>query len=331
MFTTPAPARLGAAAVSLAVLTSLALGACSAPGPVAAAAKESSTPQPANEKNCGRQLHFDTPPQRIISLWPAVTEMLIALGVKDRVVGQAFTDQSPPLAEYADAYKSIPVLATNSVSRETLMNSRPELIVADGEYHFNGTELPTIEELNKLGVQVYIISSFCNGQTTTGHVTDAATDLAALGRITGAEGTAKTLIDRQLTELEKAAKKITGAEPVPLALVQFYDNALYADARGLYSDVVERAGGKNIYENDLPAGQYYAQIAAEDLARKNPGTLVYLYNSEEDKAAQLAAIREKLPTVDAVRNNRLYPLPSTDFIGSRAVDGVRELSALLHP
>jgi iron complex transport system substrate-binding protein len=331
MFKRPARARLGAATLSLTLLTSLALGACSAPGTVATAAEESSAPQPVSEKNCGRQLHFDTAPTRIVSLWPAVTEMLIALGAKDRIVGQAFTDQSPPLSEYADAYKSIPVLATNSVSRETLLNSRPELIVADGEYHFNGTELPAIEDLNKLGVQVYIISSFCNGETTTGHVTDAADDLGSLGRIVGAEGTAKTLIDAQKAELEKAAQKIARAQPVPLSLVQFYDNALYADARGLYSDVVERAGGKNIYENDLPAGQYYAQIAAEDLARKNPGTLVYLYNSEEDKAAQLAAIREKLPTVDAVKNNRLYPLPSTDFIGSRAVDGVRELSALLHP
>ena len=330
MFKTPAHARLGAATLSLALLTSLALSACSAPATVAAAAKENSAPQRVNENNCGRQLHFDTPPQRIISLWPAVTEMLIALGAKDRIVGQTFTDQSPPLEEYADAYKSVPVLATNSVSRETLLNARPELIVADGEYHFNGTELPSIEDLNKLGVQVYIISSFCNGETTTGHVTDAATDLASLGRTVGAEDTAKTLIEGQKTELDEAAKKIAGTEPVPLALIQIYDNALYADARGLYSDVVERAGGKNIYENDLPAGQYYAQIAVEDLARKNPGTLVYLYNSEEDKTAQLAAIHAKLPTVDAVRNNRLYPLPSTDFIGSRAVDGVRELSALLH-
>lgn len=331
MFTRPAHARLSAATLSLTLLTALTLSACSSPGTVAAAAKESATPQPVSEENCGRQLHFDTAPTRIVSLWPAVTEMLIALGAKDRVVGQAFTDQSPPLAEYADAYKSIPVLATNSVSRESLMNSRPELIVADGEYHFNGTELPSIADLNKLGVQVYIISSFCNGETTTGHVTDAATDLASLARIIGTEATATTLIDRQKTELEEAAKKTAGVEPVPLALVQFYDDALYADARGLYSDVVERAGGKNIYENDLPAGQYYARIAAEDLAKKNPGTLVYLYNSEEDKTAQLAAIREKLPTMEAVKNNRLYPLPSTDFIGSRAVDGVRELSALLHP
>lgn len=324
-------AALGAAILTGSLLAGFSLSACAGPDTAAAAANKGTAAQPISEENCGRQLSFDAAPQRIVSLWPAVTEMLIALGAKDRIVGQAFTDQSPPLQEYADAYKSVPVLGTNSVSRETLMTARPELIVADGEYHFDGTELPTIPELAKLGIQVYVISSFCNGAVTTGHVTDAAADLASLGNIVGSADTAAALIERQRSDLETASQKTSGAEPVPLALVQFYDNALYADARGLYSDVVQRAGGSNIYDQDLPAGQHYAQISTEDLAKKNPGTIVYLYNSEEDKAAQLAAIRAGLPTVEAVKNNRLYPLPSTDFIGSRAVDGVLELSALLHP
>ena len=290
-----------------------------------------STSYPVSVTNCGRTLHLPTAPQRIVSLWPSITEMLVALGAGDRLAGQAFTDQSPPLPQYKTAFDKVKVLGTDAISRETLLSARPDLIVADGEYHFNGKELPTIAALNQLGIPVYIISSFCNGAVTTGKVGDVDTDLTALGTMVNAADQAEQLKKQLAGRLSATAARVAHKPAVPLVLCQVYDNALYADAEGLYSDVVRRAGGTNLFDGALPKDQYYAQVSTEDVARKNPGTIVYLYNTDAERADTLAYLKKTFPTVDAVRNNRLIALPSTDFIDLRAVDGVVTLAAALHP
>jgi iron complex transport system substrate-binding protein len=326
----------------LAVLTTAALaaGCASAAAPatppatsaaVTAGAAAGSTTYPLTITNCGRTLHLPAAPQRIVSLWPSITEMLISLGAGDRIAGQAFTDQAPPLPRFKSAFDKVRVLATDAVSREVLLSARPDLIVADGEYHFNGKELPSIADLGKLGIPVYIISSFCHGAVTTGHVTDVYTDLAALGAILNTAGQAGSLKKTVAGQLSAAAAKVKGKPLVPVALLQIYDKAVYADAEGLYSDVVSLAGGTNIYDGQLPKGQYYAQVSVEDVAKKNPGTIVYLYESDADKASTLAYLKATFPTVAAVRAGRLIALPATDFIDMRAVDGVTALAAALHP
>jgi len=321
---TPRP-RLRRAALATALL--LALSGCAAH---ASASSPDATARPTSVVNCGRTLSFPHSPHRIVSLWPAITEMLLSLGAHDRVVGQAFTDQSEPLPGYAKAYNTIPVLSKDAVNEETLISAKPDLVVADGEYHFDGKELPTIAQLKTLGIQVYVISSFCHGSVTTGHVADAQTDLTALGTLLGAAPRADELVAKQKSDLAAVTNRVAHTSATPLAVIQFYDGALYADARGLYSDVVTTAGGKNVYDADLPTGAYYAQVSVEDFLTKNPATIVYLYNSESDRAAQLDSIRKLLPTVAAVQQNQLIALPSTSFIGSRAVDGTVALAKSLH-
>lgn len=290
-----------------------------------------STGYPLTVTNCGRTLDLPQAPQRIVSLWPTITEMLIALGAGERIAGQAFTDQSAPLQKYKAAFAKVKVLATNAVSRETLLAARPDLIIADGEYHFNGKELPTIADLGKLGIPVYIISSFCNGAVTTGKVADVKTDLASLGTMLDVSARAATLTTQVTGRLAKAAAQVGGKVAVPLVLCQVYDTALYADAEGLYSDVVRLAGGTNLFDGQLPKNQYYAQVSIEDVAKKNPGTIVYLYNTDAEKASTLAYLRKTLPTVAAVKNNRLIALSAADFIDLRAVEGVTALASALHP
>ncbi|MFT7709725.1 ABC transporter substrate-binding protein [Clavibacter tessellarius] len=325
----PAPRRLAALA-GAAAAAALLLAGCAADTAGAGAPDAAATSGPVSVDSCDRTLSFPTGPQRIVSLWPAVTEMLLQLGAADRLVGQAFTDQSPPLDAYRDAYDRVPVLATGAVDRETLLAAHPDLIVADGEYHFDGTELPTIDDLAALGIRVYVISSFCHGQVTTGHVDDAATDLTALGTLLGAEPAAADAVADQRARLAAVDDRVRGADPVDLAVLQVFDGAVYADARGLYSDVVARAGGRDVYEDALPADQYYAEVSVEDVARRDPGTIVYLYSTDAERDSVRADLEARLPGVRAVREGRMLALPSTDFIGSRAVDGVVALDALLH-
>lgn len=327
-------AALAGAAAGLAAL----LTACGSPvpaesgGPAAAVADAGNrTTYPARAENCGRTVKVDRAPERIVSFFPSNTELLLELGLKDRIAGQTWTNQSPPKPAYADTYKSLKVLAPGEISREALLAARPDFILADGEYQFDGTKLPTIEELAQLGVPVYIDSAFC--PKTTGSATlDATTaDLTALGALLDAKAPAHKAVTA-LRERLAAVDKSVGARPAtPVAMVQIVDKQLYALSGGLYSDILRRAGGNDLLTGAVPAGSNFGPYSAEDLAKKDPEVLVYNYTGEEDRAASEAWLRSHLRATRAVREDRLVAVPAADFSELRAVDGTVALAEALHP
>lgn len=282
--------------------------------------------------NCGRELTFTEPPTRIVSLYPPLTELLLALGAKNQIVGQSGLNQAPPQAEFKAAIDAIPVISKAEPSTEALLAARPQLLIAEGDYHFDGKRLPTIDDLKARGIQVYIDTAHCPGKKAEGKVADAYTDMGNLGRLLGDEQGAAVLTGQQQRTLADVATRLTGREPVRTALVTVYDKSLYVDAGGVYSDVLTLAGGKNVTEkSELPAGEYYAQVSAESVAKKNPDAIVFTYLDEEGRSSSEQWLREAFAATAAVRNDRLIAVPEAAFSGGlRSFAGVAELAGALH-
>ncbi|MEW2368049.1 ABC transporter substrate-binding protein [Streptomyces sp. NPDC006656] len=329
-----ARAALAGAVAGLAAL----LTACGSPAPAdsgkpaaAVASAGARTTYPAQAENCGRTVKVDRAPERIVSFFPSNTELLLQLGLKDRIAGQTWTNQSAPKPAYADAYKTVKVLAPGEISREALLAARPDFILADGEYQFDGTKLPTIDELTKLGVPVYIDSAFCPQSTGTATLDATTADLTAIGKLLDAQGpagTATTAMHDQLAGIDKAV----GSRPAtPVAMVQIVDKQLYALSGGLYSDILRRAGGNDLLTGTVPQGSNFGPFSAEALAKKDPDVLVFNYTGDEDRAASEAWLRDHLGATKAVRENRLVAVPAADFSELRAVDGTVALAKALHP
>ncbi|GAA0423370.1 lipoprotein [Acrocarpospora corrugata] len=317
----------------IAVFALLALtAACGATTePNAVAADPATTAFPAQVTNCGRTVQVDQPPQRIVSFFPSNTELLLALGLKDRIAGQVWTDQSPPKPAYAADYASVKVLASGEISREALLAARPDFILADGEYNFDGKKLPTIAELAALGVPVYVDAAFCPDTTGTATLADTGRDLDALGALLGVPdrtAKAKTTVEAALTDLRE---RLTGQPPVGTAMVQIFDKQLYALARGLYSDIVRTAGGANLLDGMVPAGKNFDAISVETVAKADPDTIIYHYTDDTDRAAAETWLRQHLSQTKAVKNGRLIGTPAADYSALRAIDGTQALARALHP
>ncbi|WP_432841989.1 ABC transporter substrate-binding protein [Dactylosporangium sp. CA-092794] len=288
---------------------------------------------PATVTACGRDLTFAAPPRRVVSFYPAMTELLLALGLDDRIAGQVNTDQSPPSPAYAQRYARVKVLAEQEPSIEVLLAARPDLIVADAAYHFDGKQLPTMDDLAAKGIPVYLDASFCDGRKVLAKVTDVTTDLTGLGRVFGAAEAAAGLAEQARATLAGTATRLSGRTPARCALVTVYDKALYADAGGLYTDVLTLAGGENLTaQSELPAGEYYAQVSPETIARKNPDVIVATYLDDEGRATTLDYLRRTFADTTAVRTGRVLATPEATFGGAlRSVDGVPALARQLHP
>ena len=175
--------------------------------------------------------------------------------------------------------------------------------------------------------------SFCDGRKVLTKVSDVELDLDNLGRVFGVLPIARKLADDVRTSLADVARRLAGRTPVRAALVTLYDKALYADAGGLYTDVLTLAGGQNLTpQTELPAGEYYGQVSPETVAAKNPDVIVYAYLDEAARRDAENYLRTTFARTAAVKAGRLVATPEATFGGAlRSVAGVTTLAKQLHP
>ncbi|WP_250445195.1 ABC transporter substrate-binding protein [Actinotalea sp. C106] len=288
------------------------------------------TAEQVSVQNCGRTVTLDEPAQRIVSGWTTSTEVLLAVDQGDRLVGQYNSSNGTPSEEYADAFAEIPVLSATALSREQLAAAQPDLIWADGEYLFDGSQLPTIDELASQGTQVLVLSGFCGDDATAATVEDVFTDLDAIGTLLGESSATEVLADQLRERLQAVETRIADQPESPLVFLADYEGVLYT-YDGVYTDIAEKAGGHNLYAGELPPGQYYSEISREDVLTRDPGTIVLLTGPGADTEAAVAGLSELLPGVTAVSEGRVVTMPESDSTNLRVVDGVERLSQALHP
>ncbi|WP_243060092.1 ABC transporter substrate-binding protein [Nocardioides sp. SR21] len=319
-----------------ALLPLLALSACgSAPDTDAEepAAGAAASAFPMTFDSCGTDVTVPAAPERVLSFYPTMTEMMVALGLEDRLVGQVNTQYGTPSEQYADAYDAVRVVAEGEPSAETVIGERPDLLLAEQEWRFDGKRLPTRASYAEDGLPVLVSESLCADTKTETTVPDTYEDLERLGRLFGVEERAADLVAELEDVVAGVQEAVAGEEPASLAILSVYESTLYVQAGGLYTDVVERAGGRNLITSaDLPAGEYYAAWSPEKIVRLNPDVIVFPYNDEQVRETALAYIEDRLGTTDAVRGGRVVGVPEPVFGGGvRSSLGVEEVARLLHP
>ena len=109
--------------LALGTISLIALAGCAA---TPAAAPEPSADLAVTVDNCGTEVVFDSPPQRIVTVKSSTTELLLALGVGDRIVAQAFPDG--PIPEQWAPEGGITVLSDSAPGQESVLELEPDLV-----------------------------------------------------------------------------------------------------------------------------------------------------------------------------------------------------------
>ncbi|BFO16782.1 hypothetical protein SHKM778_31700 [Streptomyces sp. KM77-8] len=125
---TPARMRgfLRATAVSVVLLT-VGCGASDAGGGDAKSTAAVPAGFPVTVDNCGVRTTYDRPPSRVVTIHQHPAELLLALGLEDRMAGTAFPD-SAVLPELREKYEAIPELAEREPSFEKILDAEPDLV-----------------------------------------------------------------------------------------------------------------------------------------------------------------------------------------------------------
>lgn len=156
--------------IVVAGILTLSIAGCGASEPVkeqgAGTTNEGRTVYPLTVENCGTKVTFDGVPQRVVSLDQNSTEILLSLGLAERMVGTAsWTD--PVLDSLAEANTSVPRLADNAPTYEVLLNADPDFVTASfGRHYKSQGGIATRDRLAETGIESYLSPTDCEGSTS---------------------------------------------------------------------------------------------------------------------------------------------------------------------
>ena len=264
----------------------------------------------------GRQVRIEKLPERIISLSPANTEIVYALGLEQKLVGVT------NFCDYPEAAKEkTKVGGFSTIDIERVIEMQPDLILA-AELH----KEEVIPALWRVGLPVV-----CVYPTNLEEVLEG---ISLVGKCTGKEEEASQLVNEMRGRIEvitnKAASLTEAQKPRVFSII--WHDPLMSVGLGLRHDLIVEAGGINIVEE---LGEEYPSVSLEWVIDKNPEVIIagVGMGTGEDLTFQFALNEERLAGVDARINNRVYQI-NLDLIGRsgpRIVQGLELMAKMIHP
>jgi iron complex transport system substrate-binding protein len=150
--------------LALVPLAGVALLAGCAAGPATGAAtpspSASAAAKPVTVDNCGAAVTFDAAPERVVTIKSTSTEMLLALGLGDRIVGTAFQDGPLP-EDLAAKGAKLTSISDQVPSEESVLELEPDLVYAGWESNFSADGAGDRGELQSLGIASYVSPAAC--------------------------------------------------------------------------------------------------------------------------------------------------------------------------
>lgn len=252
--------------------------------------------------DAGRAVALGALPRRIVSLSPAVTELLFALGVGDRVVGRTTWCDYPP------AVRQVPSVGDGlNPNIEAVVARQPDLVVL----YLSALNETAAAQLARLAIPAVVVRQ--------DRLEDIARAARLLGRLTGA--------DRAGDSLARAVEEvIAGKRPrLPLGRVAFvvWDNPPVVIGAGSYLDeLAELAGAANVFHDVAEAS---ATVGLETIVARDPDLIVVLRDSATAEPPGFTRRPEWQP-VRAVHRGRILYLTGSLFArpGPRAAQAVAE-------
>lgn len=283
--------------------------------------------------NCGVSNTYAKPPTRVVTLNQAATEVMLALGLQDRLVGTAYLDDQI-LPELAAAYAKVPVLAAQYPSREVLIAARPDFLYAAYPGAFGATGVGTRADWKARSVDTYLAPAGCVDKTKPPGVSLETTfrELREIARIFGVVSRADALIAGYLTELRAIRDRIgTLTSPPRVFWYDSRDPPQVGGCCGAPNEILKQLGATNIFAETPGA---WATVSWEAVIARNPDTIVLAsasWSPAADKRKLLSTMKA-LGSLDAIKRNRIVEI---DFAyttpGIRNVAAVRRLAEALYP
>jgi iron complex transport system substrate-binding protein len=258
-------------------------------------------------------------PRRIVSLIPAVTEMIFAMGGGSRLVGVSSYDRVPP-----EVVRVERVGGLFDPNVERILSLKPDLVVV------YDTQAELKQRLNRAGIPFYAYEHRA--------LADVMVTIRAIGARIGLPGEAAALASSMERDIQAVRTRVArlprlrtmlvfGREPSSLR------NITASGGYGFLHDMLQAAGGDNVFADIL---RQSVTVSTEMVLARRPDVIIELHYGESVKPPDIALELQAwdvLQSVPAIRNRRVHLLVGDEFVvpGPRLVEGIRRLAVTVHP
>jgi iron complex transport system substrate-binding protein len=287
---------------------------------------------PATVKSCNRDVTFDAAPQRAVSNDVNLTEMMLALGLTDQMVGYTGVSGWKTLDEKLRAgVAELPELSPEYPSKEVLLGADADFYFAGWNYGMRVGGEVTPETLAEFDIAVYELTESCIHimDKPKSSMSDLYNDLLNLGTIFDVSDRATALVDGYKAELADFQATLPTLEaPVPVFVYDSgEDKPFTAGAFAIPTALIEAAGGRNIMD-DVQSS--WVEIGWEPVIERNPEVIV-IVNYGDVTAEQKIEFMKSNPAfaaIPAVANDRFVVLEYVEATpGPRNIEAVKRLAA----
>jgi iron complex transport system substrate-binding protein len=264
----------------------------------------------------GTEITFDKAPERIVSVSPAETEKLYALGLGDKIVGVSDFDDYPAEA------KSKPKMG--GVSKP----NQEALIAANGDIVFGGISMKddVLAKLRESKLKVFKVEPKTYD--------DVMNDILLFGQITDRQEEAEKFVAKMKADRQKVIDAVKNVKPEQKKKVYLEFNPGWSVGNGEYLDeLITLSGGINVAADT----KGWHKISEEKIIQQNPNVILFAEGFVEEKSKlpldEIIRGRSGWDKIDAIANKKVIGIDQglLSRPGPRLADGLLEIAKAIYP
>ncbi|MGM0500242.1 MAG: ABC transporter substrate-binding protein [Bacillota bacterium] len=265
----------------------------------------------------GREIVIEKKVQRIISLAPAITEIIYALGLEDKLVAVSSACDYPE-----EALNKEDVGRIDEPNIEKIISLEPDLVIAESV-----SKIEILNRLTELGIK--------NIGFKPGSINDTIEMIKDISYLSSAQSAGTELtaeMEKEYQSLKKLVAKKLENNDRKRVFYEIWSDPLYTAGSGTFIDsLIDAAGGYNVGREAQGSWPTYNM---ESLIAADPEVYISSQHSSLEDLT-LESLREKkiLREISAFKNDRLY-LVNQDLVNRpspRIIEGYKELIKAIFP
>ncbi|MEZ0239513.1 MAG: ABC transporter substrate-binding protein [Chloroflexota bacterium] len=262
----------------------------------------------------GTAVTIPAAPQKIVSLTPAATEILYAIGAGPRVVAKV-----EDLANFPPEASGLPVVATfQGVDVERIVAANADLVVSGGAPFGQG---PAVEQLRRANIPVLVVAPAT--------LADVLDNIELIGSASGDGDAGRALVASMTADFDAIRAATAGLDHPKVFYEIDATSKIFTAATGsLLEEMLKIAGADPITTGSATA----YDIAIETLVQADPA-LILLGDSAYGVTADQVKARPGWDSISAVKAGNIKAVDDIVITrpGPRLVEGLRALAVAIHP
>ena len=238
----------------------------------------------------GTEVNIPTKIEKIISTAPSNTEVLMALGLGDKLV--AIDKYSTDIEGINTELPQIDFLNPDA---ETIIGLEPDIVIASGHNKTGSVEDP-FKAISEAGIPVVYIPS-------SDSINGIYKDIEFIADVVNERSKGKEIVDdmkAQVEEIKAIGDTITDKKSVYFEI----SPAPYLSSFGkstFLNEMIEIIGAKNIFENE----EGWISPTAEAIIDANPDVIITNAGYMENPTEEIKS-RDAWENINAIKNNEVY-------------------------